>query len=343
MQVDGWAAGGVGGTDVLLRPAPRVPSPCPRTTFSVLVLTVSECGRQDDRRIAGTPSAGTALRAPHRSGAAIVGLARLFLGNHGNSGVSSSLASFGQAPGIAPPAYAYLDNPSVTLYLGQLEGGIAKSAQLTQGKSAGVSAGGLSLGGTTGSSSQAERVVNLTATARFYQLLDLPGKDGYLHMVNEAGRQPRSGQRASEKRWTCYGGCFGQCASHVATARLLKEDEPAAPARLPAGKYPGASAGAGERNVKLLQNAIDLAPRDAKVAGRGDGGPQPVLSIKSRGWEAAAPSPALHFSGGKDEPAASDRLPRLKRDLYRMACEGEVELLRVRPTLDPSQRAKPPC
>ena len=26
-----------------------------------------------------------------------------------------------------------------------------------------------------------------TATARFYQLLDLPGKDGYLHMVNEAG------------------------------------------------------------------------------------------------------------------------------------------------------------
>ena len=124
-------------------------------------------------------------------GAAVVGLAWLFLGNEGNSGVSSSLASLGQAPGIAPPAYAYLDNASVALYLGQLEGGIAKSEQLTQqltqGRSAGVSSGGLSLGGSTGSSSQAERVVTPTATARFYQLLDLLGRDGYLHTVNEAG------------------------------------------------------------------------------------------------------------------------------------------------------------
>ena len=65
-------------------------------------------------------------------GAAVVGLAWLFLGNNGNSGVSSSLASLGQAPGIAPPDYAYLDNARVALYLGQLEGGIAKSEQLTQ-------------------------------------------------------------------------------------------------------------------------------------------------------------------------------------------------------------------
>src|SRR4051794_18125463 len=125
-------------------------------------------------------------------GAAAVGLAWLFVGNEGESGVSSSLASLGQAPGIPPPAYAYLDNASVALYLGQLEGGIAKSEQLTQqltrGRSAGLSAGGLTLGGQTGSSSQAERVVTPTATARFYQLLDLLSRDGYLHTINAAAK-----------------------------------------------------------------------------------------------------------------------------------------------------------
>jgi hypothetical protein len=107
--------------------------------------------------------------------------------------VQGSLASLGQAPGIAPPDYAYLDNARVALYLGQMEGGIAKSEQLTQqltqGRNAGLSAGGLSLGGSTGSSSSAERVVTPTATARFYQLLDLLGRGGYLHTINEAGKQ----------------------------------------------------------------------------------------------------------------------------------------------------------
>ena len=41
---------------------------------------------------------------------------------------------------------------------------------------------------------------------------------------------------------------------------------------------------------------------------------------------AAALSPALHLFGGKDEPAASDRLPRLKRDLYRIAYESQANL-----------------
>ena len=131
------------------------------------------------------------LAAAALAGAAAVGLAWLFLGSGDNGSVQGSLASLGQAPGIAPPAYAYLDNASVALYLGQLEGGIAKSEQLTQqltrGKTAGLSAGGLSLGGSNGSSSQAERVVTPTATARFYQLLDLLGQDGYLHTVNEHG------------------------------------------------------------------------------------------------------------------------------------------------------------
>src|SRR3954447_24980277 len=145
--------------------------------------------------IADSPPSGKPRRAlllgAGLVGAAAVGLAWLFLGNDGNSNVQGSLASLGQAPGIAPPDYAYLDNARVALYLGQLEGGIAKSEQLTQqltqGRNAGVSAGGLSLGGSTGSSSSAERVVTPTVTARFYQLLDLLGRNGYLHRINEAG------------------------------------------------------------------------------------------------------------------------------------------------------------
>jgi hypothetical protein len=156
-------------------------------------LTVPEAGATI-ARIAEEPSAGRPrhllLAAAALVGAAAVGLAWLFAGRGGDASVSASLASLGQAPGIAPPAYAYLDNPSVALYLGQLEGGIATSEQLTQqltqGKTAGVSAGGLSLGGQTGSSASAERVVTPTATARFYQLLDLLGKDGYLHTIDMA-------------------------------------------------------------------------------------------------------------------------------------------------------------
>lgn len=153
--------------------------------------------RCNHRRVADVPPSGRSRRALVTAaalvGAAAVGIAWLFVGNEGESGVSSSLASLGQAPGIPPPAYAYLDNASVALYLGQLQGGIAKSEQLTQqltrGRTAGVSAGGLTLGGQTGSSSQAERVVTPTATARFYQLLDLLSRDGYLHTI-DAGTKP---------------------------------------------------------------------------------------------------------------------------------------------------------
>ena len=115
----------------------------------------------------------------------MVGLAWYF---SGSTDTSASLAALGQAPGIAPPDYAYLDNARVALYLGQLEGGIANSEQLTQqltrNGNAGLSAGGLSLGGSVGSTATAERVVTPTATARFYQLLDLLGRDRYLHTIN---------------------------------------------------------------------------------------------------------------------------------------------------------------
>jgi hypothetical protein len=145
--------------------------------------------------IADAPSSGrwrrAALTFAALVGAAVVGLAWLFLGNSGSSSGAVALASLGQAPGVPPPDYAYLDSARVALYLGQLEGGIARSEQLTQqltqGKTAGVTAAGLSLGGSTGSASSAERVVTPTATARFYQLLDLLGRDGYLHSIDAAG------------------------------------------------------------------------------------------------------------------------------------------------------------
>lgn len=130
------------------------------------------------------------LSAAALLGAAAVGLAWLLVGVTGNSSVPASLASLGQTPGIAPPDYAYLDTAAVALYLGQLQGGVATSEQLTQqltkGRTAGLSAGGLSLGGSTGSSASAQRTVTPTATASFYQLLDLLGRDGYLHTIDAA-------------------------------------------------------------------------------------------------------------------------------------------------------------
>jgi hypothetical protein len=192
-----------------------------------------ESGRCDDRGIPDEPSSGgprrTLLAVGALVGAAAVGLAWLVLGNGGEGSVQTSLASLGQAPGIAPPAYAYLDNASVALYLGQLEGGIAKSQQLTQqltqGRNAGLSAGGLSLGGSTGSSSSAERVVTPTATARFYQLLDLLGRDGYLHTINEAGA-PAEIRRAfsgvAEGSFVKLAGCTLRMPSYVRLEQISR-------------------------------------------------------------------------------------------------------------------------
>jgi len=118
-------------------------------------------------------------------GASAVGLAWLFIGGSSSNDLAQSL---GQAPGIPPPDYAYLDSARVALYLGQLQGGLARSEQLseqlTQGRNAGLSAGGVSVGGSAGSSASRERVVTPTATARFYQLLDLLDREGYLHRID---------------------------------------------------------------------------------------------------------------------------------------------------------------
>lgn len=127
-------------------------------------------------------------------GAAAVGLGWLFLGTG-----DLDPSALGRAPSIPPPDYAYLDNARVALYLGQLQGGLARSEQLTQqlnqSRNAGVSASALSLGGSTGSSSSIERVVTPTATARFYQLLDLLDRNGYLHTI-DAAASPKERVRA---------------------------------------------------------------------------------------------------------------------------------------------------
>jgi hypothetical protein len=207
-------------------------------------------------------------------GAAVVGFAWLFLGNEDNSGVSSSLASLGQAPGIAPPDYAYLDNARVALYLGQLQGGTAQTEkltqQLTQGRSAGVAAGGLSLGGSTGSSSQAERVVTPTATARFYQLLDLLGKDGYLHTVNEAGT-PAEIRRAfsgiPEGSFVKLTGCTLRLPSYIRLVQISRASHGVDSfAMLFTAEQGGPTTGAGSAQVKLANGKTATVPIQVEEA-----------------------------------------------------------------------------
>jgi hypothetical protein len=157
-------------------------------------------GTRNDGCIAEAPSSSSPLRrrvslaGAAVVGAAAVGLGWLFLGTG-----DLDPSALGRAPGIPPPDYAYLDNARVALYLGQLQGGLARSEQLTQqltqSRNAGVSASALSLGGSTGSSSAVERVVTPTATARFYQLLDLLDKNGYLHTI-DASASPQERVRA---------------------------------------------------------------------------------------------------------------------------------------------------
>lgn len=148
------------------------------------------CMREDRAigRVSQSTGRRLSLAGAALLGATVVGLVWFLLS--GSTDTNASLAALGQAPNIVPPDYAYLDNARVALYLGQLEGGTATSEQLTQqltkSGTAGANVGGFSVGGSAGSSATAERVVTPTATASFYQLLDLLGKDGYLKTVDMA-------------------------------------------------------------------------------------------------------------------------------------------------------------
>jgi hypothetical protein len=107
--------------------------------------------------------------------------------------------------------------------------------------------------------------------------------------------------------------------------RLRRKTSPAARARPPEQKIPSVVTHARERDVKRLQNTVDRDGESAKVAGRGDGGPQPVLSIKSRakGW----PQPLARLfndSTGKNEPAASDRPCPPRFRLYPLGSQRAV-------------------
>lgn len=138
---------------------------------------------------------------------------------------------------MAPPNYAYLDNGQVALFLGQLEGGLATSEQLTQqltqGRTAGLTAGPLSLGGSTGSQSTAERVVTPTATARFYQLLDLLDRGGFLHTINAAlppARLVRAFARVREGSFVKLQNCTLQVPDFVRLEQLSRTSRGAAKA-----------------------------------------------------------------------------------------------------------------
>jgi hypothetical protein len=153
-------------------------------------------------------------------GAVVVGLAWFLLG--GSTDTNASLAALGQTPNIVPPDYGYLDNARVALYLGQLEGGKATSEQLTQqltkSGTASANVGGFSVGGSVDSSATAERVVTPTATASFYQLLDLLGRDGYLKTVDmaEAPKQiARDFARIGEGSFVRLQNCTVQLPAYV--------------------------------------------------------------------------------------------------------------------------------
>jgi hypothetical protein len=167
-------------------------------------------------------------RVLYYAGAAVVGAGVLMLGLLLFDGGSVPGGEAAQAiRGVPPPDYAYLDNARVVLYLGQLQGGLAKSAQLTEqltsGRNATVSAGGVSLGGTAGRSSSLERVVTPTATARFYELLRLLGKYDYLTTVDAAAPPKRlvgSFEQIPEGSFVMLRRCRLQLPSYVQLGRL---------------------------------------------------------------------------------------------------------------------------
>jgi hypothetical protein len=111
----------------------------------------------------------------------VVGLVWLYLGR----GDASALE---QDPGIPPPEYAYLDNPRVGVYLGQIEGGLTSSEKRTRSvadtRTGGVAAGGVELGGSASSAQSVEETVTPTDTALFYRLLDRLDDKGYLRELN---------------------------------------------------------------------------------------------------------------------------------------------------------------
>lgn len=210
--------------------------------------------------------AGAAL-----AGAAAVGLGLLFLGGSSSNDLAQSL---GHAPGIPPPDYAYLDNARVALYLGQLEGGIATSdklsQQLTQGRNAGLSAGGVSVGGSEGSSASRERVVTPTATARFYQLLDLLGRNGYLHTINEAGT-PAAIRRAfagiPEGSFVKLAGCTLRLPSYIRLVQISRASHGVDSfAKLFTAKQGGPTTGAGSAQVTLANGKTETVPNQVAQA-----------------------------------------------------------------------------
>jgi hypothetical protein len=111
----------------------------------------------------------------------VVGLVWLYL-ERGDAGALE------QDPGIPPPEYAYLDNPRVRVYLGQIEGGLTSSEKrtrsVTDARTGGVAAGGVELGGSKSSAQSVEETVTPTDTALFYRLLDRLDDKGYLHELN---------------------------------------------------------------------------------------------------------------------------------------------------------------
>jgi hypothetical protein len=112
----------------------------------------------------------------------VVGLVWLYLSR------GDDIGALEQDPGIPPPEYAYLDNPRVLVYLGQIEGGLSSSEtrtrNVTDTRTGGIAAGGVELGGSASRGETVQETVTPTETARFYRLLDRLGDKGYLRELD---------------------------------------------------------------------------------------------------------------------------------------------------------------
>jgi hypothetical protein len=257
-------------------------------------------------------------------GAAAVGFAWLFVGGSSSNELAQSL---GQAPGIPPPDYAYLDNARVALYLGQLQGGLARSEQLseqlTQGRNAGLSAGGVSVGGSAGSSASRERVVTPTATARFYQLLDLLDRDGYLHTINEAGT-PAEIRRAfsaiPEGSFVKLTGCTLRLPSYIRLEQISRASHGVDSfAMLFTAEQGGPTSAAGSAQVTLANGKTETVPKKVEEA------------LLNAGRLRAAASTGLGTAGGPVEQQLGRAIKTLDKTVGAdprvplSSCDGTID------------------
>ena len=109
-----------------------------------------------------------------------------------------------------------------------------------------------------------------TATARFYQLLDLLGKDGYLHTVNEAGTPAeiqRAFSRIPEGSFVKLTGCTLRLPSYIRLEQISRASNGVDSfAMLFTAEQGGPTSGAGSAHVTLANGKTATVPSQVEDA-----------------------------------------------------------------------------